>query len=49
MSETTYDSAYIRKVVSWLDAREQKMKKDLATCGKRNLKKCRQRNCFEKE
>ena len=42
MNETTYDSADIKKIVGWLEAREQKMKNELAACGKKNSKKCRQ-------
>jgi len=30
-----YDSASIKKVVGWLDEREQKMKKELDGCEKR--------------
>ncbi len=41
MNETTYDSADIKKIVGWLEAREQKMKNELAACGKKNSKKCR--------
>ena len=36
-----YDSASIKKIVGWLDEREQKMKKELDGCRKKNTKRCR--------
>jgi hypothetical protein len=35
-----YDSAYIKMIVGLLEAREQKMKKELGACRKKNVK-CR--------
>jgi hypothetical protein len=41
MGDTDNDSVDIKKVVGWLEAHEQKMKKELVECRKKNSIKCR--------
>jgi len=43
-----YDSDYLKKIVELLELREQKMKKELGECGKKNVKGYRQVYCCEK-
>lgn len=38
MSEKEYDSAYIKKVVGWLEEKHQKMEDELKECRKKNSK-----------
>jgi len=43
-----YDSDYLKKIVGLLELREQKMKKELAECGKKDVKKYRQVYCCKR-